>query len=78
MSEESSRTGKFMTPAEAVALIRDGDTVVTGGFVGTGSPDLLFKALAENINKYESAFGNIKEVGAETLPPFTMGPKAQA
>ena len=47
MSEAPTRTGKFMTPAEAVALIRDGDTVVTGGFVGTGSPDLLFKALAE-------------------------------
>ena len=38
----------------------------------------LFKALAENINKYEAAFGNIKEVGSETLPPFTMSPKAQA
>ena len=39
----------------------------------------LFKALAENINKYESAFGNIREVGADSIPPFTMGgPKAQA
>lgn len=38
----------------------------------------LFKALAENINKYESNFGNIKEVGSEMVPPFTMGPKAQA
>ncbi|MBP5573697.1 MAG: DUF3467 domain-containing protein [Bacteroidales bacterium] len=39
----------------------------------------LFKALAENINKYESAFGNIREVGTDSIPPFTMGgPKAQA
>ena len=38
----------------------------------------LFKALAENINKYESNFGNIKEVGGEVMPPFTMNPKAQA
>lgn len=38
----------------------------------------LFKALADNINKYESTFGTIKEVGAETMPPFTMSPKAQA
>ena len=38
----------------------------------------LFKALADNINKYESTFGNIKEVSGEVMPPFTMGPKAQA
>lgn len=38
----------------------------------------LFKALAENINKYEASFGNIKEVGTDVVPPFTMGPKAQA
>lgn len=38
----------------------------------------LFKALAENINKYESSFGNIKEVGSDMMPPFTMNPKAQA
>ena len=38
----------------------------------------LYKALAENISKYESQFGSIKEVGGEMIPPFTMGPKAQA
>ena len=38
----------------------------------------LYKALAENISKYESQFGPIKEVGGEMIPPFTMGPKAQA
>ena len=38
----------------------------------------LYKALAENISKYESQFGTIKEVGSEMLPPFSMGPKAQA
>ena len=38
----------------------------------------LYKALAENINKYESQFGAIKDVTSEVLPPFTMGPKAQA
>ena len=47
MNQTPPASGKFMTPAEAIALIRDGDVVVTGGFVGTGSPDLLFKALAE-------------------------------
>lgn len=38
----------------------------------------LYKALAENISKYESQFGPIKEVGGEMLPPFSMEPKAQA
>ena len=47
MNNTATSSGKFMSPAEAIALIRDGDGVVTGGFVGTGSPDLLFKALAE-------------------------------
>ena len=57
MSKEPTLTGKFMTPAEAVAPIRDGDTVVTGGFVGTGSPDLLFKALAERFRATGSPRG---------------------
>ena len=38
----------------------------------------LFKALAENISKYESTHGPITDVN-EKLPPFTMGgPAAQA
>ena len=38
----------------------------------------LYKALADNLSKYESQFGTIKDVAAEMIPPFTMGPKAQA
>ena len=38
----------------------------------------LYKALAENLGKYESNFGPIKEVTGEVMPPFTMSPKAQA
>jgi hypothetical protein len=38
----------------------------------------LYKALADNLSKYESQFGTIKEVGTEMMPPFTMSPKAQA
>ncbi len=38
----------------------------------------LFKALAENINRYETQYGNIKDSG-DKMPPFTMGgPTAQA
>ena len=39
----------------------------------------LYKALAENLNKYESTFGSIKDAGSDMMPPFTMGgPKIQA
>ena len=38
----------------------------------------LYKALADNLSKYESQFGTIKEVTGEMMPPFTMSPKAQA
>ncbi len=38
----------------------------------------LYKALLDNIKKFESVHGPIKE-GGEVMPPFTMGgPTAQA
>jgi propionate CoA-transferase len=36
---------KIVSPAEAVAIIRTGDTVAVSGFVGTGTPDELLIAL---------------------------------
>ena len=36
---------KFLTAKEAVELIKDGDMVATGGFVGNGHPEALSKAL---------------------------------
>src|SRR3712207_2433137 len=36
---------KIVSPGEAVAIIRDGDTVCTSGFVGIGTPDELLIAL---------------------------------
>jgi propionate CoA-transferase len=38
---------KIVTAAEAVAVIRDGDTIANSGFVGAGTPDALLAALAE-------------------------------
>jgi len=38
---------KFLTAREAVDLIKDGDMVVTGGFVGNGHPEALTKALEQ-------------------------------
>jgi len=39
------RTVKVLTPAEAAMLVKDGDTVSTGGFVACGNPETLSKAL---------------------------------
>src|ERR1700687_753934 len=43
----SSEKGKIVTAAEAVRLIRDGDTVATGGFVGIGFAEEIVLALEE-------------------------------
>jgi hypothetical protein len=40
-----SEKGKVVTAAEAVRLIRDGDTVATGGFVGIGFAEEIAVAL---------------------------------
>src|SRR3954466_4444407 len=42
-----SEQGKVVTAAEAVRLIRDGDTIATGGFVGIGFPEEIAVALEE-------------------------------
>src|SRR6266849_1898912 len=39
--------GKIVTPVEAVRLIRDGDTIATGGFVGIGFAEDIAVALEE-------------------------------
>ncbi len=47
--------GKIVTPVEAVRLIRDGDTVATGGFVGIGFAEGIAVALEELFLSHESA-----------------------
>ena len=44
-SLRASDTGKIVTAAEAVRLIRDGDTIATGGFVGIGFAENIAIAL---------------------------------
>ena len=46
-SLRSGQRGKVVTAAEAVRLIRDGDTLATGGFVGIGFPEGIATALEE-------------------------------
>ena len=57
----SSEKGKVVTPAEAVLLIRDGDTVATGGFVGIGFAEEIAVALEE------------RYLASEGEPPYTQG-----
>src|SRR6266853_2139106 len=47
--------GKIVSPVEAVRLIRDGDTVATGGFVGIGFAEGIAVALEELYLSHESA-----------------------
>src|SRR5574343_955142 len=50
-----SDTGKVVSARNAVRLIRDGDTVATGGFVGIGFPVNIAIALAERFLEGEQA-----------------------
>ncbi|WP_018259950.1 acyl CoA:acetate/3-ketoacid CoA transferase [Methylobacterium sp. WSM2598] len=54
-SLRSGQKGKVVTAAEAVRLIRDGDTVATGGFVGIGFPEGIAVALEELFLSSEEA-----------------------
>ena len=42
---------KLITAEEAIAKIKDGDSVVVGGFVGSGHPEALTSALEERFVK---------------------------
>ncbi|MBT9585757.1 acyl CoA:acetate/3-ketoacid CoA transferase [bacterium] len=48
---------KLVGAEEAVALLRSGDTVATGGFVGIGFPELLAVALRERFDREATPAG---------------------
>jgi len=57
----NAEKGKIVTAAEAVMLIRDGDTVATGGFVGIGFAEEIAVALEERF------------LNSEGEPPYNQG-----
>jgi len=63
----SRECGKVVTAAEAVRLIRDGDTVATGGFVGIGFAEEIAIALEELYLAGETDLPNVGKPGNLTL-----------
>src|ERR1700710_901824 len=68
---------KIVTAAEAIAIIRDRDTICTSGFVGIGTPDELLIALEKRYREtrhpsdltlmFAAAPGDSKERGLNRL-----------
>lgn len=52
-----SGQGKIVSPSEAVALIRDGDTVATSGFVGIGFAEEIAVALEQRFQQGDGPTG---------------------
>jgi propionate CoA-transferase len=53
LSPDRARRGKVVSAAEAVQLIRDGDTLATGGFVGTGFPEEIAIAIENHFLEHQ-------------------------
>ncbi len=49
---------KLVTAAEAVAAINDGATIMVGGFLGTGTPEILIDALVAKGVRHLTVIGN--------------------
>lgn len=65
---------KVIDAEQAVAGIKDGDTIMVGGFLGTGSPEILIEALVKKGVKDLTVIGNDGGMPAtETSPARGIG-----
>ena len=60
----ASNTGKIVSAKDAARLIRNGDTIATGGFVGIGFPEGIAIALEELFLESQAAGPQVLVVGA--------------
>ena len=49
---QKTKKGKIVSAEDAIRVIRDGDTVATGGFVGTGFPEEIAVVLEQNFLEF--------------------------
>ena len=73
---QDAERGKIVSAADAVRLIRDGDTVATGGFVGIGFAEEIAIALEERFLS-GNARGRIVPSAARAISRSSM-PQAKA
>ncbi|MGI6071982.1 MAG: CoA transferase subunit A [Lachnospiraceae bacterium] len=71
---------KMITAAEAAAMVKDGSSVMIGGFMANGTPEILMDALVERDAKNltvicnDGGFGpTFDEAGVETAAPTGCG-----